>query len=263
MAARRVRVVVTAKAVVHAAKAVARPAPMDVVKFAARAVAKDATAVADAVDVVASAAVNAAANASVLTPKVNLWPSATTPRVWLWMPTAPRAHAPHADAADAIANVVSAASVARALRTASARPIAVANCLRKPIPTAMTTDRVKPAKAVKADAAVVAVAVAMTAARAWMKPVTRFLQHQVKTKPMDRQVLKAAPSKAQTTRAAMAAAHATVMAASVAPVVAVMGVRRTRKSKPQATSKCANSSAQAKTAMRRCVRTLRKQRLHR
>ena len=243
--------------VADAAKAVARPAPMDVVKVAVKDVEKDAIAVADAADVVANAAVNAAANASVLMPKENRWPLATTPRAWLWMPTAPRAHAPHADAADAIANVVSAASVPSALRTANARRIAVATRLRKPTPTAMTPDRVKPAKAVKADAAVVVVAVAMTAARVWMKPATRFLGPQAKTKPMDKHL-----RKAQTTKAATAAAHATVMAASVARVVAAMPAWRTRKSKPPATSRCASPSAQAKTAIRRCVRTSRKPRLH-
>ena len=262
MAARRARVVAMARDAVHAAKAEARPAPMDVVKVAVKDVEKDAIAVADAADVVANAAVNAAANASVLMPRANPWPLATTPRPWLWMPTAPRAHAPHADAADATANAVNAASVPSALRMANARPIAVATRLCKPTPTAMTPDRVKPAKAVKADAAVVVVAVAMTAARVWTKPATRFLRPQAKTKPMDRHLLKAARAKAQTTRAAMAAAHATAMAASVPHVVAAIPVQRTRKSKPQATSRCANPSAQAKTAMRRCVRTSRKQRLH-
>jgi hypothetical protein len=48
---------------------------------AARAVAKDATAVADAVDVAANAAVNVAANASVSMPKENPWQQATTPRL--------------------------------------------------------------------------------------------------------------------------------------------------------------------------------------
>ena len=153
------------RVVADAAKAVARLAPMDVAKVAVKDVAKDAIAVADAADVVANAAVNAAANASVLMPKENRWPLATTPRAWLWMPTAPRARAQHADAADAIANVVNAASVPSALRTANARRIAVATRLRKPTPTAMTPDRVKPAKAVKADVAVVAVDVAMTVAR--------------------------------------------------------------------------------------------------
>lgn len=173
----------------------------------------------------------------------------------MWMPTAPRAHAPHADVADAIANAV---SVPSALRMANARRIAVATRLRKPTPTAMTPDRVKPAKAVKADAAVVAVAVAMTAARVWMKPATRFLRHQAKTKPMDKHLLKA-----QTTKAATAAAHATAMAASVARVVAVMPVWKTRKHKSQAPSRCASPSAPLRTAMRQCVRTSRKQRLPR
>ena len=263
MAAPRVKVVVTAKDVVHAAKAVARPAPMDVAKVAVKDVETDAIAVADAADVVANAAVNAAANASVLMPKENRWPLATTLRAWLWMPTAPRAHAQHADAADAIANVVNAASVPSALKMANARRIALAMRLRKPTPTAMTPDRVKPAKAVKAGAAVGDVDAATTVARVWMKPVTQFLRPQAKTKPMDRHLLKAARAKAQTTRAAMAAAHATAMAASVAHVVAAMPVQRTRKSKPPATSRCVSLSAQAKTAMRRCVRTLRKQRLHR
>jgi len=132
---------------------------MDGPKVAVKDVVKDAIAVADAVDVVANAAVNAAANASVLMPKENRWPLATTPRAWLWMPTAPRARAPHADAAVAMANVVNAAS---ALRMANARRIAVATRLPKPTPTAMTPDRVKPAKA---DVAVVAEDVAMTVAR--------------------------------------------------------------------------------------------------
>ena len=228
--------------VADAAKAEARPAPMDVVKVAVKDAvkvgAKDAIAVADAVDVVANVAVNAVANASVLMLKVNLLQLATTPRAWLWMPTAQRAHAPHADAADAIANVVSAASVPNALRTANARRIAEAKRLRKPTPTAMTPDRVKSAKAVKADAAVVVVAVAMTAARVWMKPATRFLRHQAKTKPMDKHL-----RKAQTTKAATAAARATVMAASVARVVAAMPVWRIKKSKPPATSRCVSPSA--------------------
>jgi len=240
MAAPLVRVVATARAVAHAAKA----APMD----AAKAVAKDATAVVDAVDV----AVNAAANASVLMPKENLWPLATTPRAWVSMPTAPRARAPHADAVDAIVNV---ASVPSALKMANARRIAMVTQLRKPTPTAMTTDRVK---AAKADAAVVAVAVAMTADRVWMKPVTQFLWPQARTKPTVSQLLTAARAKAQTTRAAMAAAHATAMAANVARVVAVMPVQRARKSKPQATSRCASPSAQAKTATRQCARISRK-----
>ena len=69
-----------ARDVADAAKAVARPAPMDVVKVAVKDEAKDATAVADAADVVANAAVNAAANASGLMPKANPWLRATTPR---------------------------------------------------------------------------------------------------------------------------------------------------------------------------------------
>ena len=81
----RARVVATARDVARAVKAEARPAQMD----AAKAVAKDATAVADAVDVVANVAVNAAANASVLMLKVNLLQLATTPRAWLWMPMEP------------------------------------------------------------------------------------------------------------------------------------------------------------------------------
>ena len=76
-AAPRARVVATAKDVARAAKAVARPEPMD----AARAVAKDAIAVADAADVVANAAVNAPASASVLMPKESPWQRATTPRL--------------------------------------------------------------------------------------------------------------------------------------------------------------------------------------
>lgn len=249
---------VVAKAVARVAvKAVARPAPMDVVKVAVKDVEKDAIAVADAAHVLANAAVSAAANASVLMPKENRQPLATTPRAWLWMPTAPRAHARHADAAGAVANVVSAASVPNALRAVNARRIAVAMRLRKPTPMAMTPDRVKHSKAVKADAAVVVVAVAMTEARVWTKPATRFLQPQAKTKPIDKHL-----QKAQTTRAAMAAAHATVMAASVARVAAAMPVWRTSKSKPPATSRCASPSARAKTAIRRCVRTSRKPRLH-
>jgi hypothetical protein len=164
MAARRVKVAAMAKDVAHAAKAVARPAPMDAVKAGV----KDVIAVADAVDVAANGAVNAAANASVLMLKENRWPLATTPRAWLWMPLAPRACAPHADAADAIANVVNAvnaASALSALKMANARPIAQATWLRKPTRTAMTAHHANLAKAVKADAAVVAVAVAMTVAR--------------------------------------------------------------------------------------------------
>lgn len=76
-AAPRARVVATARDVARAVKAGARPAQMD----AARAVAKDATAVADAVDVAANAAVNVAANASVSMPKENPWQQATTPRL--------------------------------------------------------------------------------------------------------------------------------------------------------------------------------------
>lgn len=165
MAALRVRVVGTAKVVAHAAKAVAMPAPMGVAKVAERAVAKDVIAAADAADVVASAAVNAAANASVLMPKANPWLRATTPKAWVSMPTEPRVRVPHADAAGVIANVasvVNAASAPSALSRLNARPIALATRLRKPTPTAMTTDRVKPAKV---DAAVVAVDDVMTAAR--------------------------------------------------------------------------------------------------
>ena len=242
-----------ARYVADAAKAVARPAPMDVVKDEA----KDATAVADAADVV----VNAAANASVLMPRANPWPQATTRRAWVWMPTAQRARVPHADAAVAIANVasvVNAASVPSALKMVNARRIALATRLRKPTPTAMTMDRARPAKAAKADAAVAAVAVAMIVVRVWTKPVTRFLRPQVRMKPMDRHLLKAAHVKAQITVTAMAAAHATAMAASVVPVAAAMPVQRTKKSKPQATSRCASPSAQVKTAMRPCVRTSRK-----
>ena len=76
-AAPRARVVAMARDAARAAKAVARPEPMD----AARAVAKDATAVADAADVVANAAVNAPASVSVLMPKENPWQRATTPRL--------------------------------------------------------------------------------------------------------------------------------------------------------------------------------------
>ena len=160
------------------------------------------------------------------------------------MPTAPRARAPHADAADAIVNaqsvvsVVSAATVPSALRMANARLIALATRLRKPTPTAMTADRVK---AVKADAAVAAVAVAMTVARVWTKPVTRFLRPKARTKPMDRRPLRE-HAKAPITVTAMAAAHATAMAASVARAVAAMPVRKAKKSKPQATSRHANRS---------------------
>ena len=89
MAAPRVRVVAMAKDVAHAAKAVARPAPMDGPKDVEKVGAKDAMAVADAVDVVANVAVNAAANASVLMLKVNLLQLAITPRAWLWMPMEP------------------------------------------------------------------------------------------------------------------------------------------------------------------------------
>lgn len=65
MAAHRVRVVATAKDVAHAAKAVARPAPMAVARVAVKDVEKDAIAVADAAHVLANAALSAAANASV------------------------------------------------------------------------------------------------------------------------------------------------------------------------------------------------------
>ena len=61
-----------ARDVAHAAKAVVRAALMAVAKVAV----KDAIAVVDAVDAVG----NAAANASVLMPKENRWPLATTPR---------------------------------------------------------------------------------------------------------------------------------------------------------------------------------------
>lgn len=250
-AAPRARAVATAKAVAHAAKAEARPAPMDAVKDAAKDVEKDAIAVADAAHVVANAAVSAAANASVLMPKENRWPLATTPRAWPWMPTAPRARARHADAADAIAIVANAVS---AQRTANARRIALATRLHKRTPMATTTHRERHAKAVKADAAVVVVAGAMTVARVWMKPVTRFLQHQAKTKPMDKPL-----RKAQTTKAATAAAHATVMAASVAHVAAAMSMRRARNSNPRATSRCASPSAPVRTAMYQCARTSHKQ----
>jgi hypothetical protein len=76
-AAPRARVVATARDVARAVKAEARPAPMD----AAKAVARDVTAVADAAGVVASAAVNVAANANVSMPKENPWQPATTHRL--------------------------------------------------------------------------------------------------------------------------------------------------------------------------------------
>jgi len=75
---------------------------------------------------------------------------------------------------------------------------------------------------------------------------------------MDRHMLKAAQAKAQITGTAMAAAHATAMAASVARVTGLIPVRVTRKSKRQATSRCANPSVQARTATPRCVRISRK-----
>ena len=75
---------------------------------------------------------------------------------------------------------------------------------------------------------------------------------------MDRQMLKAAQAKAQITETAMAAARATAMAASVVRVTGVMRFRKTRKSKRQATSRCANPSVQARTATPRCARISRK-----
>ena len=80
---------------------------------------------------------------------------------------------------------------------------------------------------------------------------------------MHRQLQKATHAKAQTTVTAMAAAHATAMAANVARVVAVMPVQTTRKCKPLAASRCVSPSAQAKTAMRRCVPISRKPPPHR
>ena len=162
IAAPRVMAIATAKDVAHAAKAVARPAVKDVVKV----VAKDAIAVADAVDVAA----NAAASVSVSMPKESQWQRAKTPRPSVWTPMGPRTRVPHAvDAGDAIAIVVSAASARSALRMQNARLIVVPTRLRKrtamAMAMAMTTPRVNPVKAVKADAAAEAGAVAMTEAR--------------------------------------------------------------------------------------------------
>ena len=160
IAAPRVMAIATAKDVAHAAKAVARPAPMD----GAKDVVKDAIAVVDAVGVAA----NAAASVSVSIPKENQWQQARAPRPSVWTLMGQRARVPHAaDAADAIATVVSAASARSALRTANARLIVVPTRLRKrtAMPMAMTTPRVNPVKAVKADAAAEAGAVAMTEAR--------------------------------------------------------------------------------------------------
>ena len=147
-------------------------------------------------------------------------------------------------AADATAIAVNAASVPNALKMANARLIEVPSRLRKTMPTATTTDRVKAAraaKAVKVDVAAVDGAVAMTVARVWTKPVTRFLRPKARTKAMDRRPLRA-HAKAPITVTAMAAAHATAMAASVARVVAAMPARKAKKSKPQATSRYANRS---------------------
>lgn len=246
-----------ARDVAAAAKAVARPALMDVVKVAVKAVAKDEIAEVGEVDV----AGNAVANVSVLMPKENPWPLATTPKAQVWMPTAPRVRVPRAvDAADATAIAVNAAIVPNALKMANARLIEMASRLHKPMPTASTTDRVKAARAAKVAVVAVAGAVAMTVAHVWTKPGTRFLRPKAKMTPMHRRPSKAAPAKAWTTATAMAAVHVTAMAASVARVVDVMLAHRTRKSKPQATSKCASPSAQARTATRRCVRISPKRR---
>ena len=166
-------------------------------------------------------------------------------------------------AADATAIAVNAASVPNALKMANARLIEVPSRLRKTMPTATTTDRVKAAraaKAVKVDVAAVDGAVAMTVARVWTKPGTRFLRPKAKTTPMHRPLVKAVRARARTTATTMAAVHVTAMAVSVARVVAVMLAHRTSKSKPQATSKCASPSAQARTARRRCVRISPKRR---
>jgi hypothetical protein len=174
------------------------------------------------------------------------------------MPTAPKVRVLHAvDAADATAIAVNAASVPNVLKMANARLIEMASRLHKLMRTATTTDR---AKAVKVDAAAVAGAAAMTVARVWTKPETRYLRHEAKTTPMHRRQLKAVHAKAWTTATAVAAVHATAMAASVARVVAVMLAQRTRKSKLQATSKCASLSEQARTAKRRCARISHKRR---
>lgn len=162
MAAPRVMAIATARDVARAAKAVARPAPMDAVKDAVKVVAKDAIAVAVAVDVAA----NAAASVSVSMPKENQWQRAKTPRPSAWTPMGPRTRVPHAaDAVDATATVVSAASARSALRMQNARLIVVATKLRKRMAMAMTAPRANRVKAVKADAAVGAGAVAMTEAR--------------------------------------------------------------------------------------------------
>lgn len=162
MAAPRVMAIATARDVARAAKAVARPAPMDAVKDAVKVVAKDAIAVAVAVDVAA----NAAASVSVSMPKENQWQRAKTPRPSAWTPMGPRTRVPHAaDAVDATATVVSAASARSALRMQNARLIVVSTKLRKRKAMAMTAPRANRVKAVKADAAVEAGAVAMTEAR--------------------------------------------------------------------------------------------------
>jgi hypothetical protein len=153
---------------------------------------------------------------------------------------------------------VNAAIVPNALKMANARLIEVASRLRKTMPT--TTDRVKAARAAKVAVVAVAGAVAMTVARVWTKPGTRLLRPKAKMTPMHRRPSKAAPAKAWTTATAMAAVHVTAMAVSVARVVDVMLAHRTRKSKPQATSKCASPSAQSRTATRRCVRISPKRR---
>lgn len=162
MAAPRVMAIATARDVARAAKAVARPAPMDAVKDVVKVAAKDAIAVAVAVDVAA----NAAASVSVSMPKENLWQRAKTPRPSAWTPMGPRTRVPHAaDAVDATATVVSAASARSALRMQNARLIVVSTKLRKRKAMAMTAPRANRVKAVKADAAVEAGAVAMTEAR--------------------------------------------------------------------------------------------------
>jgi hypothetical protein len=168
MAAPRVMAIATARDVARVAKAVARPAPMDApmdavkdaVKDVVKVVAKDAIAVAVAVDVAA----NAAASVSVSMPKENQWQRAKTPSPSAWTPMGPRTRVPHAaDAVDATATVVSAASARSALRMQNVRRIVVEAKLRKRM--AMTAPRANRVKAVKADAAVEAGAVAMTEAR--------------------------------------------------------------------------------------------------
>ena len=81
----------------------------------------------------------------------------------IWLASAPNEIA--ADAVDATATVVSAASARSALRMQNARLIVVSTKLRKRKAMAMTAPRANRVKAVKADAAVEAGAVAMTEAR--------------------------------------------------------------------------------------------------